>query len=61
MSKNNVINRLTGGLQKINEDSIDLLSNFSYFRFYYASKKTRRKFGGFFGSKLSDGLSLIHI
>ena len=42
--------------EKINEDSTDLLTNFSYFRFYYASKKTRRKFGGIFGSKLSDGI-----
>ena len=42
--------------EKINEDSIDLLSNFSYYRFHYASKKTRRKFGGIFGSKLSDGV-----
>ena len=25
--------------EKINEDSIDLLSNFSYYRFHYASKK----------------------
>ena len=42
--------------KKINEDLTDLLSNFSYFRFYYASKKTCRKFGGIFGSKLSDGV-----
>ena len=42
--------------EKINEGSIDLLSNFSYFRFYYAGKKARRKFGGIFGSKLSDGV-----
>ena len=42
--------------EKINEDSIDLLSNFSYYRFHYSSKETRRKFGGIFGSKLSDGV-----
>jgi hypothetical protein len=42
--------------EKINEDSTDLLSNFSYYRFHYASKKTRRKFGSIFGSKLSDGV-----
>ena len=46
--------------EKINEESTDLLSNFSYYRFHYASKKTRRKFGrkfgSIFGSKLSDGV-----
>ena len=42
--------------EKINENSTDLLSNFSYYRFHYVSKKTRRKFGGIFGSKLSDGV-----
>lgn len=41
--------------QKINENSTDLLSSFSYYRFYFASKQTRRKFGGIFGAKLSDG------
>ena len=41
---------------KINENSTDLLSNFSYYRFYFASKQTRRKFGGIFGTKLSDGV-----
>ena len=41
---------------KINEGSIDLLSSFSYYRFHYAGKKTRRKFGGIFGSKLSDAV-----
>ena len=42
--------------EKVNENSTDLLSNFSYYRFHYASKKTRRKFGGIFGTKLSDGV-----
>jgi hypothetical protein len=42
--------------EKINENSTDLLSNFSYYRFYFASKQTRRKFGGIFGTKLSDGV-----
>ena len=42
--------------EKINENSTDLLSNFSYYRFHYVNKKTRRKFGGIFGSKLSDGV-----
>ena len=42
--------------EKINENSTDLLSNFSYFRFHFADKKTRRKFGGIFGVKLSDGV-----
>ena len=42
--------------EKINEGSTDLLSNFSFYRFHYASKKTRRKFGGIFGSNLSDGV-----
>ena len=40
--------------EKINENSTDLLSNFSYFRFHYVSKKTRRKFGGIFSAKLFD-------
>ena len=40
--------------EKINENSTDLLSNFSYYRFHFVSKKTRRKFGGIFGTKLSD-------
>ena len=44
--------------EKINENSTDLLSNFSYYRFYYVNKKTRRKFGGIFGSKLSDGIRI---
>lgn len=42
--------------EKINENSIDLLSNFSYYRFYYVNKNTRRKFGGILGSKLSDSV-----
>lgn len=42
--------------ENINENSTDLLSNFSYYRFHYVSKKTRRKFGGIFGSKLSDDI-----
>ena len=42
--------------EKINENSTDLLSNFSYYRFYFVSKKTRRKFGGIMGTKLSDGV-----
>ena len=42
--------------EKINENSTDLLSNFSYYRFYFISKQTRRKFGGIFGTKLSDGV-----
>lgn len=42
--------------QKINENSTDLISNFSFFRFYFVSKKTRRKFGGIFGTRLSDGI-----
>ena len=42
--------------EKINENSIDLLSNFSYYRFHFVSKKTRRKFGGIMGTKLSDGV-----
>ena len=42
--------------EKVNENSIDLLSNFSYFRFHFADKKTRRKFGGIFGTNLSDGV-----
>ena len=46
--------------QKINENSTDLLSNFSYYRFHYVSKKTRRKFGGIFGSKLSDGVRIYN-
>ena len=32
--------------EKVNENSTDLLSNFSYYRFHFANKKTRRKFGG---------------
>ena len=42
--------------EKINEHSTDLLSNFSYYRFHFIDKKTRRKFGGIFGAKLSDGV-----
>ena len=42
--------------EKINENSTDLLSNFSYYRFHFVSKKTRRKFGGIMGTKLSDGV-----
>ena len=42
--------------EKINENSVDLLSNFSFFRFYYVNKTTRRKFGGILGSKLSDSV-----
>ena len=42
--------------QKINENSTDLLSSFSYYRFHFSSKQTRRKFGGIFGAKLSDGI-----
>ena len=42
--------------EKINENSIDLLSNFSYYRFHYVSKKTRRKFGGILGAKLSESV-----
>ena len=42
--------------EKINENSTDLLSNFSYYRFYFISKKARRKFGGIFGTKISDGV-----
>ena len=42
--------------EKVNENSTDLLSNFSYYRFHFASKKTRRKFGGIFGTRLSDGV-----
>ena len=42
--------------EKINENSTDLLSSFSYYRFHFANKKTRRKFGGIFGTKLSDGV-----
>ena len=42
--------------EKINENSTDLLCNFSYYRFYFISKQTRRKFGGIFGTKLSDGV-----
>ena len=42
--------------EKVKENSIDLLSNFSYYRFHFASKTTRRKFGGIFGTKLSDGV-----
>ena len=43
-------------MKKDNKNSTDLLSNFSYFRFHFASKKTRRKFGGIFGTRLSDGV-----
>ena len=42
--------------EKVNENSTDLLSNFSYYRFHFASKKTHRKFGSIFGAKLSDGV-----
>ncbi len=42
--------------ENVNENSTDLLCNFSYYRFHFASKKTRRKFGGIFGTKLSDGV-----
>ena len=42
--------------EKINENSTDLLSGFSYYRFHYTSRSTRRKFGGIFGAKLSDGV-----
>ena len=42
--------------EKVNENSTDLLSNFSYYRFHFASKNTRRKFGGIFGARLSDGV-----
>ena len=42
--------------EKINENSIDLLSNFSYYRFYFVNKNTRRKFGGILGAKLSDNV-----
>ena len=42
--------------EKVNENSTDLLSNFSYYRFHYTSKQTRRKFGGIFGTRLSDGI-----
>lgn len=46
--------------EKINENSTDLLSSFSYYRFYFASKGTRRKFGGIFGAKLSDGIRIYN-
>ena len=42
--------------EKVNESSTDLLSNFSYYRFHFTNKKTRRKFGGIFGTRLSDGV-----
>lgn len=42
--------------EKIIENSIDILSNFSYHRFYFVNKNTRRKFGGILGSKLSDSV-----
>ena len=42
--------------EKVNENSTDLLSNFSYYRFHYTDKQTRRKFGGIFGTRLSDGI-----
>ena len=42
--------------EKVNENSTDLLSNFSYYRFHFASKKTRRKFGGIFGTRLSESV-----
>ena len=42
--------------EKVNENSTDLLSNFSYYRFHYTSTKTRRKYGGIFGTRLSDGV-----
>ena len=42
--------------EKVDENSIDLLSNFSFYRFHFADKKTRRKFGGIFGTKLSEGV-----
>ena len=42
--------------ERINENSTDLLSSLSSSRFYYARKKTRWKFGGVFGVKLSDGV-----
>ena len=41
-------------LKKINEKSVDLLSNFPFLCFYYLNKTTRRGFGGILGSKLSD-------
>ena len=41
---------------KVNEDSIDLLSDFAFFRFYYVSKNSRRKFGGLLSFDMSDGV-----
>ena len=41
-------------MKKNQRNSVDLLSNFSFFCFYYLNKTTRRRFGGILGSKLSD-------
>ena len=42
--------------KKINENSTILLSNFSYYLFHFVSKKTPQKFGGIFGTKVTDGV-----
>ena len=39
---------------QVGEDSVDLLSSFGFFRFYYVSKDKKRKFGGLFGSSNKD-------
>ena len=39
---------------QVNEDSVDLLSSFGFYRFYYVSKDKKRKFGGLFGSSNKD-------
>ena len=41
---------------KINDESVDLLCSFAFFRFHYSSKNRRRKFGGFIKSDISDHL-----
>ena len=39
---------------QVGEDSVDLLSSFGFFRFYYVSRDKKRKFGGLFGSSNKD-------
>lgn len=40
---------------RVNEESVDFMSSFAFFRFYYSSKNKRRKFGGLVKSDIADG------
>ena len=40
---------------RVNEESVDFMSSFAFFRFYYSSKNKRRKFGSLVKSDIADG------